>query len=355
MASARISRALAAALLLLAAPATAWQEPLPAARNAGFQPRRVATDLARILERMLLDPDTGRRYADALRRNAADGRYDDIADRAAFAARLTSDLQQVSREGHLRVLAGPGPHAEAAALPPPAIEAPGWIAPGIAYLRLNNMLGAPQTLDSLARFLEDHAEARSLIIDLRDNSGGGMAEMDAILPWLYRAPALLMRMDSRAGVGRNPMGDIPSMRPEPAPPGILRYDHWVTPRVPAAPLADANVYVLTSSSTVSAAEHLALALKQSGRARIVGETTSGAGHYGPIVPLTGGFAAFVPVGRSYLAATGRGWEGEGVTPDIPVPEAEALSRALALAGLPEAEAARLSAGLSATLSAARRR
>lgn len=333
MASARISSALLAAALALAHPAAAAPAPAAGAeRPADFAPRRVAADLARAVEQMFLYPDVGRRYAAAIRSNAAAGAYDGITDRAAFAARLTADLQLVSAEGHLRVLAG---HSRSAVAPRPALEDAGWVAPGVAYVRLNNMLGAPDTLARLDNFLQSHDDARTLLIDLRGNAGGGLAEMDLILPWLYRAPALLMRMDSRAGVGRNPMAGIPSMRRQPAPPGILRFDHWVVPRLPATPLADARVCVLTSASTISAAEHLALALQHSGRARIVGERTSGAGHYGPIVRLADGFAAFIPVGRSYEADSGVGWEGTGVAPDIAVPQQQALATALSVCAGPE--------------------
>ena len=337
MASARISSALLAGLLALAAPACAQAaipDPPAAPQQLApqqfstqqFAPRRVAADLARLLERMFLYPDVARAYAATIRRNLKAGAYDRYTDRAAFAARLTADLQQVSPEGHLRVLAGRS--APPKTTPPPAVEDEGWVAPGVAWLRLNNMMGAPESLSEINAFLRTHADAHTLLIDLRDNSGGGLAEMDMILPWLYRTPQRVMRMDSRTGVGRNPMAGIPSMRQQPAPRGVMRFDHWVEPRAPGAGLADARVCVLTSGRTISAAEHMALALQQSGRARIIGERTSGAGHFGPIVPLDDGFAAFIPVGRSYLPESGAGWEGTGVQPDIAVPQQQALARAL---------------------------
>ena len=45
-----------------------------------------------------------------------------------------------------------------------------------------------------------------------------------------------------------------------------------------------------------------------------------------------GYAAFVPVGRTFDPDTGKSWEGTGVTPDVAVPADKALDEALKLAG-----------------------
>ena len=88
--------------------------------------------------------------------------------------------------------------------------------------------------------------------------------------------------------------------------------------------------LLTSSSTASAAEHLALALKRTGRATLVGETTAGAGHYGRPIPVRR-YSVFVPFGRTYDPQAGQGWEGTGVAPDVATPADRALEVALSLA------------------------
>jgi C-terminal processing protease CtpA/Prc len=69
---------------------------------------------------------------------------------------------------------------------------------------------------------------------------------------------------------------------------------------------------------------------------LVGETTHGAGNYGRPVSLPGGYAAFIPLGRTFDPDTGQGWEGTGVTPDVAVPADQALDKALELAGVPAA-------------------
>lgn len=120
-------------------------------------------------------------------------------------------------------------------------------------------------------------------------------------------------------------------------------------------LRDAKVFLLTSESTNSAAEYFALAMKASGRATLVGSRTSGANHFGGMIPLPGGYAAFIPVGRTYDPATGKDWEGTGVSPDVDVPPEDALAWALQSLGISKAEAARLSASHAPSGSMKRRR
>ena len=101
-------------------------------------------------------------------------------------------------------------------------------------------------------------------------------------------------------------------------------------------MANVPVYVLTSRGTASAGEHLALAMKVSGRATLVGDTTRGAGHYGDAVELADGYSMFIPYGDTVDPKSGKGWEGDGVAPDIAVPSKEALDYVLQKLGAPNA-------------------
>jgi C-terminal processing protease CtpA/Prc len=93
------------------------------------------------------------------------------------------------------------------------------------------------------------------------------------------------------------------------------------------------VYLLVGKGTISVAEHFSLALKRTGRATLIGETTRGAGNYGMHFPLPGGFRAFVPFGRTFDPVTGNGWEGVGIAADVAMPSDKALDEALRLAGV----------------------
>ena len=230
------------------------------------------------------------------------------------------------------------------ALPP--VEQARWLAPGIAFVRFNLFPGDEAAVAAANRFMADHADAKTIIFDIRTHRGGGLAEMDAIFPYLFARPSTLVTMDTRASVeraGGNPLDDGPTLRRVPAGDDLVRREHFVTPHANEKRLFDAKVYVLTSSVTGSAAEHFALSLKRTHRATLIGATTGGAGNYGGFRRIGDNFSAFVPVGRTFDPDTGNGWEGTGVDPDVAVPPERALVEALTRSGVAAADAERLSA------------
>lgn len=301
----------------------------------------VVAELATLLRDRYVDPELGKRYAAAIEGNAASGAYDQLADAGSLAARLTADLRAVMLDKHLRVSVGdlPAPgRGTRAARTRPDVEAR-WAAPGVAYLAINASPGDPAVAAEAERLLLAHAGARALIIDLRHNSGGTATVMNALLPYLFGRPTSLLQMDTRAAVeaelGAPDHG--PSMRDVASPAGVVRREHVVRPHPSENHFFEIPVVVLTSRKTASVAEHLTLALKRTERATIVGETTSGAGHYGHFVRLGQSFVAFIPFGRTFDPDSGLGWEGTGVAPDINVPADRALETALDLATRPSPE------------------
>jgi hypothetical protein len=314
--------------------------PVPAAFDLAAAKQATAA-LADQIERDFVFPETARAYAARLRAQLAAGAYDRATDARAFATMVTDDLQAVAPDGHLGMKPpGAGVPMRAGGAKVPEMERQGWIAPGIAFVRFNAFMGAPETLKGIDAFLDGHQDAKTLIVDLRAHRGGGPAEMDVIFPRLYAEPRTLMVMDTRASIAAPPPS--PMMIRVAGPAEIVRDEHRVAPQSPRSPWATTPVILLTSGRTASAAEHFASALKESGRATLIGEVTAGAGNYGHIVELPGGYTAFIPFGHSYYPGT-KGWEGTGVTPTVAVPAADALVTALTRLGLAPTEAARLSA------------
>jgi C-terminal processing protease CtpA/Prc len=200
----------------------------------------------------------------------------------------------------------------------------------VAYLKLNAFPGTPESLAAVRAFMTDYASAKAIIFDARQHRGGGMPEMNVILPYLYARPTTLVHMDLAESVVRanGPPPSEVDVRPIEGPPGVLRREHRVTPHKTERRLFDAKVFYLTSPRTASAAEHLALAFKHTGRAVLIGEPTAGANHFGGYEPIGQGLSFFLPVGRTLDPATGADWEGVGIAPDIAVPADQALDEAL---------------------------
>jgi C-terminal processing protease CtpA/Prc len=101
------------------------------------------------------------------------------------------------------------------------------------------------------------------------------------------------------------------------------------PYVPGTRLPDAEVFVLTSSITFSAAEEFTYNLQAMERATVVGDTTGGGAHPVRPAPLGAGMIAVIPFGRAVNPVTGTNWEGTGVRPHIACEADEALDVAYA--------------------------
>ena len=309
----------------------------------------IAGKYAALLERDYVYPETGKRYAAALREGIKAGRYKALTGEALGAA-IDADVRAVAEDGHLRLRVpdsapvAPGAAAPAPRPKKPPVEQAGWIAPGIAFVRFNLFPDDPAVTAEAAKFMADHAGAKAIIFDIRSHNGGGLDQMDAIFPWLFAEPTRLVTMATRASVdaeGGSPIDGVASLRMVKGDAGMVTREHWATPNGDKR-LQKAKVYVLTSGASGSAAEHFALAMKHTHRGVLIGAPTAGANHFGRGEELGEGYAAFIPVGRTYDPATGKDWEGDGVQPDIAVAPAEALVRALTDLGIAPAEARTLS-------------
>jgi hypothetical protein len=350
-----------------AAPPGSSQPARPGAAEANApisnrEAAETAADFARMLEENYLFPDVARKYAQTVRARAAAGEYDDLKTSGALAAALTRDVNAVHFDGHLRIwpqsaTAGPqmqimspqdqqGPVVPATPAPGEAIEEARWLAPGIAYIRFTLFPFDPAVTAAAVKFMEDHADAETVIFDIRTHRGGGMGQAAAMLPYLFKTPTVFVSQDTRASTGKGPPMP-PWMRPAaPSMEGVFTTEIFVNPHPSERRLFDAKVYVLTSNYTVSAAEAFAFGMQATGRATLIGETTTGAGQFAPPGQrVNDKFGAFVPIGRAYDRRTGAGWEGSGVIPHLKVPAEKALVEALVRSGIEAAEAEKLSASV----------
>ena len=313
--------------------------------------RAVAQKLADDLVGNFVFRDKAEDYAAMLRRNAAAGRYD-TGKRGEVAKLMTEDLLAVHKDGHLRLFVADGTErgrqTSADAGPPsgwpPLIQSAKTIAPGVAYIRFTAFWGTPEEIAGVRKWLAENLDAKTLIFDLRNHHGGGLDEQDVIFSYLYgeKTPLVKMALAKQLyDAGRSPL------EPGSTLVFVAEGDKMVGTHsaVPGAdtPLRKAQVLVLVSNRSGSAAEHFALALKTTGRATLIGEATAGANHFGGGRPINENFGVWMPIGRTYDIKTGKDWEGAGIAPDIAADPRQALVVALEKAGLRHADAVRLDA------------
>lgn len=217
-----------------------------------------------------------------------------------------------------------------------------------AILSVNTMSG----MDTKDRIFEAYKrirdqQASSLIIDLRNNTGGTFAGVPLIGHLLndsIDAGVFVSRKwwnnNDRAPIVK----DIEVVNPWL---GWSIRSFWKDVQEqpltriklgPYQPHFDGKVFVLTSIKTASAAEFTVDALAQLEKVTIIGETTSGEMLSQKMFDLPYNYQIALPIAEYYSFNGGR-IEGEGVTPDMEINQALALDLATALAnGTPKEEA-----------------
>ena len=292
-------------------------------------PRVVVQAIADSLVGGYIYEATGRTFADSLRSLSAAGHFDTLTG-LSLADEVTTVLRRIAHDRHLgiRFDGRPGssrggpvrvrrrPSDEGGTASPSDPIRFGFARierlPGnIGYLDVRGFSNDPEALRFADSAMAAFAGVRALIIDLGQNRGGGPEMVRLLSTYLFDRPTHLVS-SFRRGMSE------PSER-------------WTLPEVRGPRLPSVPVFVLTSHVTISAAESFAFGLKARDRITIVGEPTAGGGHFGDIVSLPGGFSMFLPRGRTYDPRTNEGWETTGIQPDVRVPYAQALDRALEMA------------------------
>lgn len=281
------------------------------------------------LKRYYDRPDVGLEVAEALAAHERNGVYDAEKDGQAFANLLTRHMRDVSHDGQLVMRYSAAPTAEVpprAPTPTPAsregyrraleenhcyFEKVEILPHNIGYFRL---IAFPDPIFCRAQAEAAMASlngADAIIFDLRDNAGGYPKMVALLATYLFDGATHLNDMYSRAD---NSIEEF-----------------WTFLPVAGNKLADKPAYVLTSSTTFSAAEEFSYDLKMLKRATIVGEATSGRGHIPFGRRIDEHFEIRVPDRRSINPISKTDWDGPGVIPDVKVSAADALATAVKLA------------------------
>lgn len=186
--------------------------------------------------------------------------------------------------------------------------------PGLGYVRITHFSettarDVEQAVAELGR--KSGGRLAGLVLDLRNNPGGvleaGVEVADAFLD-----AGLIVSASGRARDAR--------FRMEAHPGDIAR---------------DARIAVLINGGSASASEIVAGALRDHGRATLIGRTTFGKGSVQTILPLSGGQAIKLTTSR-YYSPSGTSIHERGIEPDIELPRG-AASPSLATAAAPGAD------------------
>ncbi len=274
------------------------------------------------VSRFYVYPDQAAKMSARLRAQLGRGDFDAITSANEFADALTESLRHDNHDRHLEVGYSPdvipvpaaghedSPEDAAAFLAERkrfnfGFETVGRLPCDIGYLDLHEFGRPGQVKSRLEAAMTLLSDTRALIIDLRRTHGGDPDSVMMLASYLYDRPTHLndiwFRDENRLD------------------------ERWTTDTVAGLRYGQSRlVYLLTSEDTFSAGEDFAYALKNNGRAVLVGETTGGGAHPGNLRRLSAHFEMNVPTGRAISPVTQTDWERVGVVPDVKVSARKAL-------------------------------
>lgn len=283
--------------------------------------------VSRKLNKNYVFPEIATKMTNTLKSNLKNGKYATATDPGELARQLTNDLQEISKDKHLMVVYNPTVIARENALTNEdrANEESEWLKElvihlkrdnygfkevkildgNIGYLDLREFVDPKYGSETLATSMNFLKNTNAIIIDLRQNDGGHPEMVQLLASYFFSSDRVHL-----ANHFNRPKNELT--------------ESWSLVNVAGARRPDADLYILTSSKTFSAAEAFSYELQQLKRATIVGEKTAGGAHLTGSVIATDKFYVRIPQGRTTSPITHSNWEGVGVTPDIKVSADEAL-------------------------------
>jgi C-terminal processing protease CtpA/Prc len=323
---------LALPLLLILTPFwAAAQESADKPLAIGPKERELAvTELGTAFDERYVFPEVGRKVKETLQVRLKEGAYDKIETGQELARVLTAQLQELTRDKHVRVNCstkplpkrqenqrGPTPeemkeHRREMRLLNATFFKVERMPGNIGYIRLDRFVDPEAGKEPLQAAMMFIQNTDALILDLRYNGGGTPLMIRDLCSYFFDAKpvhlnSMYFRKDDR------------------------KEEFWTNKEVPGPRYLNKDVYVLTSAFTFSGGEECAYNFQTQKRGTIVGVVTGGGAHPGGMVPIADHYRVFIPTGRAINPITGTNWEGVGVKPDVAVDADQALEKAHELA------------------------
>jgi C-terminal processing protease CtpA/Prc len=201
----------------------------------------------------------------------------------------------------------------------------GIVSPNIGYIEISTFDGA-QFLTEVDSALSALSGVQSIIIDVRNNDGGLVDNAIGAASRFAQRRVTVAYVKYRNGPAHTDFTDFLEQQVQPA--GASQFS--------------GPVYVLTSRSTVSAAELFTLGMHALGRTTVVGDTTAGETGSPFARELQNGWTYQLPESIEYTLA-GASFEDIGIPPDVPIQNTNRqiaanidaqLARAISLASQP---------------------
>jgi hypothetical protein len=285
-------------------------------RNAAIQ------NIAKHIAANYVYPEKGGQIASHIQTAHFKGQFNKATTWKEFDELVTNELRKFSNDGHLYVKYDPAAVSELKrpnqsdtqqgnvnaqqSRVPSTIDEAKVIGDNVGYLKISRIDINKSNLEDLYLAMRKMQGTKSLIIDLRDNGGGG-SEVGPVLESFFLPPSTpTLRFTKRDGnySTDSTLADLKESRYE------------------------KPVYIIINKNTASAAEAFAFVLQQKKRARIVGERSAGAAYMNSWYIVNDQNYVSVSTAAPSVPEKGVSWEQEGIQPDIKVRKGDALEVAL---------------------------
>ncbi|MFK7771001.1 MAG: S41 family peptidase [Saprospiraceae bacterium] len=265
------------------------------------------------------------------------GKYNDIKDYETFAKVLTDDLVEITKDLHFKVQYNPEfiksnrerrRQAERENQKKPKEEEDKkidwdlWYAKkenygfekveilggNIGYIKLNfwqPLDWVKPTIDATMKFVSN---TDALIIDLTENQGGYSPTDSYLGSYFFDEESTLWTSSYN-----RPTGETET--------------EYTFKKIGGERYLDKPVFILVSKNTFSLAEQFAYCMKHFGKAKIIGQTSSGAAHGIYFPEINDNYSIQLPISRSIHPVTKTDWEGTGVIPNINTSDSETFKTA----------------------------
>jgi len=282
--------------------------------------RQSVISTVKVLNDVYVYPDVARSVGAEIIRRLDQGLYDRISTKQEFAERIGAELREVSGDGHLGILLVEGDEPPTHVLKETvdrfrlnyAFQKAEVLGGNIGYLKFNKFHPDDEALPIADHALGFLSGTDALIIDLTECKGGSPELVRHMLSYFFAEETLLWSIIDRNGVS---VHDAVSTRGI----GTARFK------------SDFPVFILTGPDTASAAELFAYTMRSYGKARTVGQGTTGIAHMVGALPINEHFVARFSTYRNANPVTNSNWEGVGLVPDAYAAPADSLSVAIRLA------------------------
>ena len=204
-----------------------------------------------------------------------------------------------------------------------------------AYLQIKNFSNSSTELAEILPQIVNNTAYKNLIIDLRNNGGGGINAAFELAKYITAEDLEVGYFPTNKLVYSGYQPELFETLQELQPKSTEEFGNELKKssgvklifKKPINPVFSGNIYVLTNNRTASTCEPIVYALKARKKAVIIGEKTAGAMLSASPFVASGKFMLMIPIADFYTN-DGVRLDKTGVTPDVLVKSDDAVNKAL---------------------------